>query len=400
MAQGLRESDIARLVAETRRQVAAGREAEGRGGGGAAQPDGAGVARCIDHTLLKAEANVAQIAQLCREAREHRFAAVCVNSAWVPLAAELLRGSEVAVCSVVGFPLGAALPEAKAAEARLAIAAGAREIDMVLHIGALKDGDLGALLRDIRAVVATCHERDALCKVILETALLTDEEKVIAAEVCRLAGADFVKTSTGFGGGGATVADVALLRRVVGPEPGVKASGGVRSLADAQAMLAAGATRIGASASVAIVRGEEARAAPVRNRDDKVPAGSGSAAGRATDFAVYPAWQRAGEGGQALFRALQDFMESLGDDVYPDAFPWGIVFRCHKGQTGKPPVFAYTFFARSHIRVEVLERTQGTPPEEGFAKVSRSGDVRRLYIRDRADLDRAKPLLRDAYHKR
>lgn len=400
MAQGLTESDIARLVAETRRQVAAGREAEGRSAGVVAQPEGAGVARCIDHTLLKAEANAAQIAQLCREAREHRFAAVCVNSAWVPLAAELLRGSEVAVCSVVGFPLGAALPEAKAAEARLAIAAGAREIDMVLHIGALRDGDLGALLRDIRAVVATCHERDALCKVILETALLGDEEKVIAAEVCRLAGADFVKTSTGFGGGGATVADVALLRRVVGPEVGVKASGGVRSLADAQAMLAAGATRIGASASVAIVRGEKARAASVRQRDDRAPAVPGPAAGPAVDFSVYPAWQRAGEGGQALFRALQAFVESLGDDVSPDVFPWGIVFRCRKGKTGKPPVFAYVFFARSHIRVEVLERTQGLPPEEGFARVVRHGRMRQFYVRGRTDIERAKPLLRDAYHRR
>ena len=261
MAQGLAESDIAQLVAATRQQVAAIMEAEGQAR--AAQPhaapadSGRGMARFIDHTLLKPDAGAEQIAQLCREAREHGFAAVCVNSSRVPAAAELLRGSDVAVCSVVGFPLGAALPEAKAGEAQLAIAAGATEIDMVLNIGALKDRDLPALLRDIRAVVAACHARDALCKVILETALLNDGEKVIACELSRLAGADFVKTSTGFSGGGATLADVALMRRVVGPAMGVKASGGVRTLEEARAMVAAGATRIGASAGVAIVRGEQ-----------------------------------------------------------------------------------------------------------------------------------------------
>ncbi len=262
MAQGLAEPDIERLVAETRGQLPALVEEEDGDGAAArparpARPDpDAGLARLIDHTLLKPEASAAQITQLCQEAREYHFATVCVNSWRVPLAAELLRGSDVAVCTVVGFPLGACLAEAKASEARLAIEAGAGEIDMVLNIGALKDRDLGALLRDIRAVVATCHARAVACKVILETALLSEEEKVIACEVCRLAGADFVKTSTGFNGGGATVADIALMRRVVGPDMGVKASGGVRTLADAQAMVAAGATRIGASAGVAIVRGE------------------------------------------------------------------------------------------------------------------------------------------------
>lgn len=174
----------------------------------------------------------------------------------MPLAAELLRGSEVTVCSVVGFPLGAALPAAKAREAQLAIEAGAGEIDVVLNIGALKDGDLRALLADIRAVVGACHERDVPCKVILETALLTDEEKIIACAAAGVAGADYVKTSTGFGGGGATVEDIALMRLVVGPGVGVKASGGVRTREDALALVRAGATRIGASAGVAIVRGE------------------------------------------------------------------------------------------------------------------------------------------------
>ena len=258
MAQGLAEPDIERLVAETRGQLLALAE-EGDTGAmrraGRVSPD-EGVARLIDHTLLKPEASAAQITQLCHEARDYHFATVCVNSWRVPLAAECLRGSEVAVCAVVGFPLGACLAEVKTCEARLAIEAGAGEIDMVLNIGALKDRDLGALLGDIRAVVATCHAQEVACKVILETALLSDEEKVIACAVSREAGADFVKTSTGFGGGGATVADIALMRRVVGPEMGVKASGGVRTLADAQAMVAAGATRIGASAGVAIVRGE------------------------------------------------------------------------------------------------------------------------------------------------
>ena len=221
------------------------------------------VARLIDHTLLRPDASTEEIAQLCREAREYHFASVCVNSAYVPLCADLLKGSDVLVCTVVGFPLGASPPEVKAYEAQLAIQNGATEIDMVMNIGVLKSRDIRALHRDIATVVATCHAHNVLCKVILETAQLTDEEKVIASQVARMANADFVKTSTGFGGGGATVGDVALMRRVVGPQIGVKASGGVRTYEDAEAMVKAGATRIGASAGVSIVksaRGEQVSA--------------------------------------------------------------------------------------------------------------------------------------------
>jgi deoxyribose-phosphate aldolase len=222
-------------------------------------PRDLGIARLIDHTLLKPDASAAEIAQLCREARDYHFASVCVNSAYVPLCADLLKGSDVAVCTVVGFPLGASPPEVKAYETELAIRNGATEVDMVMNIGALKSRDIRLLHRDISTVVATCHAHSVLCKVILENVKLTDEEKVIASQVAKLAGADFVKTSTGFAGGGATAADVALMRRVVGPDIGVKAAGGVRDYADAQAMVKAGATRIGASAGVAIVhaaRGE------------------------------------------------------------------------------------------------------------------------------------------------
>jgi deoxyribose-phosphate aldolase len=217
-------------------------------------PTDLSVARLIDHTLLKPDASAEQIAQLCREAREYHFASVCVNSANVPLCADLLKGSDVAVCTVVGFPLGASPPEVKAYEAQLAIQNGATEIDMVMNIGVLKSRDLKALYRDIATVVSTCHAHHVLCKVILETAQLNDDEKVMASQVAKMAGADFVKTSTGFGGGGATVADVALMRRVVGPKIGVKASGGVRTYEDTQAMVEAGATRIGASAGVSIVK--------------------------------------------------------------------------------------------------------------------------------------------------
>ena len=215
------------------------------------------IAKIIDHTLLKPEATRDQIAQLCREAREYGFAAVCVNPCYVGLAAELLRGSSVKVCSVVGFPLGATLPEVKAYEARRAIEEGAAEIDMVINIGALKSGDLELVKRDIASVVDVCHAKGALCKVIIEAALLTDEEKVLACQLARAAGADYVKTSTGFGPGGATVQDVALMRRTVGPEMGVKAAGGIRSYEAAKSMVEAGATRIGASAGVKIV--QEAR---------------------------------------------------------------------------------------------------------------------------------------------
>ncbi len=215
------------------------------------------IAKLIDHTLLKPEATRDQIVQLCREAREYGFAAVCVNPCYVKLAAELLRGSSVKVCSVVGFPLGATLPEVKAYEARRAIEEGAAEIDMVINIGALKSGDLELVKRDIASVVDVCHARGALCKVIIEAALLTDEEKVLACQLAKAAGADYVKTSTGFGPGGATVRDVALMRRTVGPEMGIKAAGGIRSYEAAKSMVEAGATRIGASAGVKIV--QEAR---------------------------------------------------------------------------------------------------------------------------------------------
>jgi deoxyribose-phosphate aldolase len=213
------------------------------------------VAAYIDHTLLKPDATADQIRALAAEAREHSFAAVCVNPCWVPLAASLLRGSPVKVCTVVGFPLGATMPEIKATEARRAIRDGAGEIDMVINIGALKGGDDALVLRDIRAVVDACEDGRALCKVILETALLTDEEKVRACVLAKKARADFVKTSTGFASGGATADDVTLMSRAVaGTRMGVKASGGVRNYADFESMVRAGATRIGASAGVRIIK--------------------------------------------------------------------------------------------------------------------------------------------------
>ncbi len=212
------------------------------------------IARFIDHTLLKPDATQAQIAQLCHEARQYSFAAVCVNPTHVKLCADLLKGSDVAVCTVVGFPLGATPPEVKAYEAQQAIEDGATEIDMVINIGALKGGEYDLVERDIAMVTRTCHNNGALCKVIIEAALLTDQEKIKACELAKKAGADYVKTSTGFGPGGATVADVALMRRVVGPGMGVKAAGGIRSYADAKGMVEAGATRIGASAGVKIVQ--------------------------------------------------------------------------------------------------------------------------------------------------
>lgn len=212
------------------------------------------VARRIDHTLLKADASQDQIAQLCYEARTYHFASVCVNPAHVKLCAQLLKGSDIPVCTVVGFPLGATPPTVKAFETQQAIRDGAREIDMVINIGALKSGDFKAVHEDIGAVVRSAHAGNAVVKVIIEAALLTDEEKVIACQLAKTAGADYVKTSTGFGPGGATVADVALMRRVVGSEMGIKAAGGVGTYADAQAMLAAGATRIGASAGVRIAK--------------------------------------------------------------------------------------------------------------------------------------------------
>src|SRR5687768_11331598 len=211
-------------------------------------------ASLIDHTLLKPEATEGDIRRLCDEAAKFGFASVCVNPAWVKKAAEFLRGTGVPVCTVIGFPLGATVPDVKAYEARRAIFNGAREVDMVINIGALKSGDDCTVEDDIRAVAEAAHENQVLCKVIIETALLTDEEKVRACLASKNAGADFVKTSTGFAKGGATADDVALMRRTVGRNLGVKASGGVKGIDDARKMFEAGATRIGASVGVKIAQ--------------------------------------------------------------------------------------------------------------------------------------------------
>ncbi|MBB5180816.1 deoxyribose-phosphate aldolase [Planomicrobium koreense] len=212
------------------------------------------IASYIDHTLLKPEATKEQIVKLCQEAAEYKFASVCVNPAWVSLSAKELSDSPVKVCTVIGFPLGASTSETKAFETADAIAKGAEEIDMVINIGALKSGDEELVKNDIKAVVEAAKGK-AIVKVIIETCLLTDEEKAVASRLSKEAGADFVKTSTGFSTGGATVADVKLMRETVGPDLGVKASGGVRSLEDLQAMIDAGATRIGASSGVQIMQG-------------------------------------------------------------------------------------------------------------------------------------------------
>ena len=211
-------------------------------------------ASLVDHTLLKPEATEDDIRRLCAEAVQYRFASVCINPTWVRHAACHLRGTSVPVCTVIGFPLGATLADVKAYETRRAISHGAREVDMVINIGALKSGDDCLVEYDIRQVVEAAHEFDVLCKVIIEAALLTDEEKVRACVAAKRAGADFVKTSTGFAKGGATVADVQLMRRTVGPEMGVKAAGGVRGLEEARSMIEAGATRIGASVGVKIAQ--------------------------------------------------------------------------------------------------------------------------------------------------
>ena len=213
------------------------------------------LAKYIDHTLLKPDATADDIDVLCAEAREYGFASVCVNPAWVKRAATALRGSDVRVASVVGFPFGATLSEIKAMEARRVLRDGAREIDMVSNIGALKSGQYDVVQDDIAKVSDACHEVGALNKVIIETSLLEDSEKVMASHLALQAKADYVKTSTGYAGGGATVADVLLMRETVGPKMGIKASGGVRSREDAEEMIAAGATRIGASAGIAIVTG-------------------------------------------------------------------------------------------------------------------------------------------------
>jgi deoxyribose-phosphate aldolase len=215
---------------------------------------GAQLAALIDHTLLKPEATEAQIRRLCSEATVHGFASICVNATWVNLGAQLVAGSPVKVCTVIGFPLGATLATVKAVEATQAIAAGAQEVDMVINVGRLKSGQLAAVYADVAGVVEAAQAAQTVVKVIIETALLTHAEKIAACVLAQQAGADFVKTSTGFSGGGATVEDVWLMRQVVGAQMGVKASGGVRTAADALALVAAGATRIGASAGVQIVQ--------------------------------------------------------------------------------------------------------------------------------------------------
>ncbi|YCA42941.1 deoxyribose-phosphate aldolase [Bacillus sp. JZ8] len=211
------------------------------------------IAKMIDHTLLKADAKKEEIEKLCEEAKEHHFASVCVNPTWVSLSSSLLEGTDVKICTVIGFPLGANTPEVKAFEAQNAISNGATEVDMVINIGALKDGNDQEVKRDIQAVVEA--SKGVLVKVIIETCLLTEDEKIRACQLAVEAGADYVKTSTGFSTGGATVEDVALMRKTVGPDVGVKASGGVRNAEGAKAVIEAGATRIGASSGIAIVNG-------------------------------------------------------------------------------------------------------------------------------------------------
>lgn len=223
-------------------------------------PQGKQIAGWIDHTLLKPEATAAQIRNLCQEAMEYHFASVCINPAYIPLACGLLRDAPEVICTVVGFPLGAVLPEFKVYETLGCLGAGASEIDMVINIGALKSEAFGLIMNEIQAVTQTAHNQGAITKVILEAALLTRREKILACLISKAAGADFVKTSTGFGIGGATIEDVDLMRRVVGSDMGVKAAGGIRTYADALAMIKAGANRLGASAGVKIVQEAEAMA--------------------------------------------------------------------------------------------------------------------------------------------
>ncbi len=224
------------------------------------------IASLIDHTLLRPDATEADIRTLCTEAKQYSFASVCVNPYWVPAAAAALEGSGVKVCAVVGFPLGASATVIKAAEAVEAVKQGAREIDMVMNIGELRDGHFGAAAADIAAVAAAAHRGGAILKVIIETSLLDDGQKETACKLAKESGAEFVKTSTGFSTGGATVHDVALMRRAVGPEMGVKASGGIRTLEDVHRMIAAGATRIGASAGVKIMQEAAGAATPAASQ--------------------------------------------------------------------------------------------------------------------------------------
>lgn len=244
------EALIANVVREVMQQL-------GNGSCGSSQ-SAAGLAKYIDHTLLKADATRADIKRVCDEAKKYNTASVCVNPSWVGYVAQELKGTSVTPCCVIGFPLGATLPQVKAAETAAAIAVGAREVDMVMNIGAAKSGEWDLVLKDIEAVVAAAKGK-ALVKVIIECCLLTDEEKIKACQVSKLAGADFVKTSTGFSTGGATVEDIRLMRATVGPNMGVKASGGVRTRDDAEAMITAGASRIGASSSKGIVEGAPAQ---------------------------------------------------------------------------------------------------------------------------------------------
>jgi len=225
---------------------------------------GSEIAHLIDHTLLKPDATARQIRQLCKEALAYDFASVCVNPTWVPLSADLLHDARPAVCTVIGFPLGANLPEVKAFEAKTCIEKGAQEVDMVINVGALKSGELELVERDIKGVVQAAG--GVTVKVIIETALLAEVEKITACELSQAAGADFVKTSTGFSGGGATVADIELMRRVVGPDMGVKASGGIHTASEARTMIAAGATRLGVSAGVKIM--QEVQGGQVAAADD------------------------------------------------------------------------------------------------------------------------------------
>ncbi len=213
------------------------------------------LARMIDHTMLKPDATSDEVTKLCEEAKKYSFASVCINPGYVSLCSDLLSGTKVKVCTVIGFPLGATTTSVKRYEAEEAIAKGATELDMVINVGRLKQGDYDYVFNDIQQVVIACKKHRVICKVILETALLNDEEKIKACVICKKAGADFVKTSTGFSKGGATVGDIALMKYVVGSTIGVKASGGIRSKEDAEAMIASGADRIGASASVKIVSG-------------------------------------------------------------------------------------------------------------------------------------------------
>ncbi len=218
------------------------------------QRDWKSIARLIDHTILKTEARKAQIEQLCKEARQYGFASVCVQPVWVELAAELLKGSPVLTCTVCGFPQGATLPSVKLFETLAAVRQGAQEVDMVINVGALKDGNTTLVHDEIHALAEACHNAKAHLKVIIEACLLTEDEKKLACELAVKAGADFVKTSTGMSTGGATIQDVQLMRSIVGPAIGVKAAGGIRTAKDALAMIDAGANRIGASASIAIVK--------------------------------------------------------------------------------------------------------------------------------------------------